>query len=282
MQLPPISAVPPWADLVFHVLAHVPGSTPASLHSPAYIDFCRDVLGPADTRALGADLETLVPLARDPRRYAALQGLAWLFRTAEQAQQLVDRTLGELAAADVADPQLLAVLQTEGPSAEVLRAAVELEAESHRRLPPQTWDAKSLAEELVGVAPAAPGLARCELALSRALTHHGRLAGRRVWVGGPEFPGGPSYEFVAWQAAHEATLHELQGRFAPPPGGSDRPIEHAAVVLLSSRAARAGLGDAHRRFVAHFAEAGLTLSSLDAVWGARVRSLLGAGERSGT
>jgi hypothetical protein len=244
-------AIRPWADLVFHVLAHVPSPTPASLFDPAYVAFAARHIGAANARALGEDARVLARFATDHGRYTALQGLAWLFSSLEQEERHHDHELVALDGGGVADSTLLEELRALGPEVEVLRCGAELEAEAHARLPPITTDTAALAKALDHVGRAAPALVTFRIGLVRSLRLRGRVRANEIWVGAPSEEPGPELAHAAWQAAHEATVSELtQTRAADT--RDDRPLERAALVLLAERAARAGLRSEHGTWFAHF------------------------------
>jgi hypothetical protein len=268
-------AVRPWADLVFHVLAHVPSSTPASLYDPAYVAFAARHLGAADERPLAEDVRALAALAMDPARYASLQGLAWLFTSVEEDERVRERELGSLEARDVADERLLAMLRALGPAVEVLRCAAELEAEAHARLPAIELDPALLEAALDRVGRAAPALAGYRIGIVRSLGLRGRVRNSEIWLGAPGSEAGPELSHAAWQAAHEATVAELS-RTLGPPLHDDRPLESAALVLLAERAAIAGLAGEHAAWFSHFRldRSVLALSSLPSPWRDRIHALL--------
>jgi hypothetical protein len=252
-------AVRPWADLVFHVLAHVPSATPASLFDPVYAAFAARYLGPVEERPLAEDVRTLAALATEHARFAKLQALAWLFSGVGDDERVRDRELGSLGSSDVADETLLAALRGMGPAVEVLRCAAQLEAEAHARLPPVAIDAPALTEALERVGRAAPTLPGFRIGVVRSLRLRGRVRQREIWVGAPSAEPGPGLAHSAWQAAHEATVAELIGAL----GASrvvEREVEHTALVVLAERASRAGLASEHGAWFAHF---GLSREALE-------------------
>jgi hypothetical protein len=83
-----------WADLVFHVLAHLPSSVPASVFDARYVAFSARHLGPASE--LARELAPLGAIAADHARFATLQGLAFLFSTPLEAARFVNRDLAEI------------------------------------------------------------------------------------------------------------------------------------------------------------------------------------------
>jgi len=265
----------PWADLVFHVLAHLPSDVPASLFEPRYLAFVEQALGPAP-RGLLDDLGTLAGIAVGPRRYATLQELAWLFETPEEVARIVGRDLAELDGADVKHPALLARLLAVGPEVEVLRSLAELEAERHARLPPSRPDRARLRTELERARSAAPALEHCRIRCLRPLVLRGRVRGSDIWVGAAGTEPGPTPAHAAWQAAHEATVGELRALVSGAID-DDRPLEQAALVLLRERAARAGLGEPHARWLAHLSRLpALERDGLGEPFGPHVARLLDA------
>ncbi|HEX6276398.1 MAG TPA: hypothetical protein VFZ53_25330 [Polyangiaceae bacterium] len=267
--------VRPWADLVFHVLAHVSSSTPASVYDPAYVEFAARYLGAPEARPLGADVRALAAFATNHARYAALQGVAWLFASIEEDERTRERDLSALGAADVADPALLGALRGIGPAVEVLRCAAELEAEAHARLPAFELDRATLEVALESVGRAAPALAGYRLGIVRSLRLRGRVRDGEIWIGAPGAEPGPELFHVAWQAAHEATVDEL-ARTLETPRADDRPVESAALVLLAERAAGAGLADEHAAWFSHFGldRSVLELSSQPSPWRDGICALL--------
>ena len=95
----------------------------------------------------------------------------------------------------------------------------------------------------------APELSRFDVGVVRSLVRRGRVFEDAIWVGAPgDAAPWADRELVAWQAAHEATVAELSAARLP-----FEEHEHAAVVLLAERAARAGEGASHARWLATLA-----------------------------
>src|SRR5689334_3120479 len=126
---------PPWADLVFHVLAHVPLPFPSSIHDPLYVAFAERHLGPASARSLAEDAVLLGKVLSTPELCAHAQWVAFLFENAAAARAVTDRDLREMDEVHAHGAALRALAGIE-PVAESLRAAAELEAPHHARLPP--------------------------------------------------------------------------------------------------------------------------------------------------
>jgi hypothetical protein len=266
----------PFADLVFHVLAHVESAVPASVYDPEYVAFAARHLGRADARSLSTDVAVLKAAAREHEAYARLQGLAWLFRDAEQASRVATRDLAVLTEQDVADAAVLRSLSRVDPALlEVLRCAVELERPAHAKLPPLTLDREELGSRIHAVGAAAPRLGACRVALVRALGRRGRVLGEEIWVGAPWDGGGPTLAHLSWQAAHEATVLEL-ATDSELSFSNDRALEAFAIVLLGLRARRTGLAREHELWFAHFHGRAGTVDAarLNAVERARLEALL--------
>jgi hypothetical protein len=243
-----------WADLVFHVLAHVraTASLSASLYDAEYGEWCAGILGDPEGRELAADARVLAELAPSHDELAFLQLLAWLFDDEARARAVETIDLTDLDGAAVDDRALLAVLKKSGTRAlralEVLRCAAALERHAFARLPEVARDDDALRTALAGVVPAAPALVRHRIVTVRALRLRGRVRGEEIWIGAPGACRGPSLDHVAWQAAHEATVAELHDAWVRK--GHDA-LETAALRLLATRARDAGLEDPHARWLAH-------------------------------
>lgn len=237
----------PWAERVFHVLAHVRATAhlAPSVYDPRWIARVERVVGPAHARTLAEDAATLGVLAPDHDALAHLQLVAWLFESPTQAEACADRELARLGRHEVAAPELLAPLVALGPAAEVLRAAAELE--DLAALPPPSG---SFEEVLVGLSArvaVSPSITAMRVEGVRSLRLRGRVRGDRIWVGVPD-DDLPSWHPI-WQALHEATVAEVRQRAG---ALAHAPLEQAATALLAHRAHREGFGEEHRRWFAHF------------------------------
>lgn len=237
---------------MFHVLAHV-GTTRglrASVFDSVYVAFVQRHAGPASARPLGMDAEVLGRCLPDDVTLIAVQALAWLFASVEDAARTAVQDMSTLAPVVVEDGTLLSSLVAHGPVVEVLRIACELERPVHAALPRVSIDDDALARALERVEPAAPGLADCEIALVRSLRLRGRVRGREIWVGAPDPDLGVSVSHAAWQAAHEASVRELSLFVDASSPATVEEIEHAALVLLATRAADTGLAEPHANWLA--------------------------------
>jgi len=233
------------------VLAHVSETAhyASSLHDAAYVRFAEGILGPASERQLGDDAALLARLLHNHDELVRVQLLAWLFQSREALAKVVSCDLSTLEAADVDAPELLPALRAAGPAAEVLRAAVEIEAAAHARLPEPELDHDGLRLFLERLLVVAPRLSASRVSVVRALGRRGRVRGREIWVGAV-FAGGPTTAHLGWQAAHEATVAELAE--AASSAVAERAIEHAAIVLLAERSRRAALVSEHAQWFGHF------------------------------
>ena len=266
---PVLVAPKSWPDLVFHVLAHVAGSAglASSLYDPTYLQYVEQRLGPAGERSLGEDAQVLGRALDSHQALARAQLLGWLFDTVAQASAHAATDLAALAASDVAEPSLLAPLAAAGPGVELLRCAAELEHASFARLPAALCDRAMLGRALCDAVRIAPGLRGARVMTLRSLRLRGRVRGADIWVGMPCADPGPDRPHVVWQASHEATVRELELLSAAAGAElGERAVEAVAVVLLAQRAAEAGLGSEHGRWLAHLATPWPSVepSSLDA------------------
>lgn len=241
-----------WADLVFHVLAHVRATShvASSVYDALYVGFAERHLGPARERSLHEDAEVIGRIAGNHEVLAAVQWLAWLHETFEEAEAVAEVEITELNPTQVADAGVLAHLTRLGPAAEVLRCAALLELPSWDNLPsPPPSD---LAAQLQRLTPVSPWLALCKVRSVRSLRLRGRVREREVWVGSPMDELALTSRHCGWQAAHEATVAEVAAMIRQL-GGTPlyAPLEHVAVVLLATRAQLCGMEQEHRTWLSH-------------------------------
>lgn len=240
-----------WTETFFHVLAHVPsGAIASSCHSPAYVRWAEERIGPATQRSLAEDALTLARVATRHEELARLQLLAFLFDTAERARAASERDLADLAPSDVVDLGALHSANACGAAAEILRAATELELDLVASLPAAPVEPEAIASAFARIADLAPELARFEVLSVRALGVRGRAYRKTILVGTPGIAGADA-DHVAWQAAHEAIVASI----APPRSFVE--VERTAIATLRSRARAAGLRDDHARWLGHFDLSGL-------------------------
>jgi hypothetical protein len=242
---------PPWADLVFHVLAHVEATSalPSSLYDPVYVAFAARHAGAATNRSLADDAAAIGRVVTTHDELARLQWVAYLFDDVADARAVARCDLGELSVQDVADPRALHESTKMDAVAEALRAAAELEATYHAALPTAVQD-PTLGSWLARAAVAAPRLETLRVQSLRALGLRGRVVAPAIWVGVPSLDLDVSAEHVALQAAHEATVVEVYERaVANDEPLGERDIEDAALNLLSERARKTGLAEHHENWL---------------------------------
>jgi hypothetical protein len=247
---------------VLHVLAHVDaGNLAASCHDRGWIAWAEAKLGRATDRALGDDARILAEVLGSHDALVAAHALAWTFEDQAQVRAARARDLAQLGDHDVADPKALALARAAGPAVEVLRAAAELELPLLASLAPVRTSSMErgaernvLVDALEDVASAAPGLSGARVALARPLPRRGRAWRGAILVGAPGVAGA-EVSHVAWQAAHEATVLEVERSASwltqqVAHARSFEAVERTALGLLRSRARRVGLADAHGRWLA--------------------------------
>ncbi len=242
----------PWAELVFHVLAHAAGTaaSAASVYDSTYVAFAAQHLGPSGERSLAEDAAVLGRVLAQHDHLVRAQLVARLFADPEQASRHAAVDLAELAARGIVSPELALALGPIGAAAELLRTACELEREAFAGLPLADFDARGLAAALEDAHSVAPGLSQCTVAALRSLRLRGRAFPGEIWVGAPSASLALLPEHVVWQACHEATVLELHA--LAPAGTGERALERAAVVVLAARARSAGREREHRRWLSHF------------------------------
>jgi hypothetical protein len=243
-----------YADLVFHVLAHVRPDRPLapSLYFPGYIECCKQRLGPADARPLGEDLVALGRLVSDHQRLDQALLLAWLFETPEDASVYDAVELDSLPPESPVDPRVLSSLRSLPESAiELLRCSVALERQHWAKLPETRLDpAPALLEKLERMRSVAPHLCEVHIGCVRPLGLRGRAFFSSVLVGTVDDPlegCSPSAEHAALQAAHEATVIEVRNQANLP----FLQLEHTALTVLRLRARETVWEEAHGRWLGH-------------------------------
>jgi hypothetical protein len=131
-----------------------------------------------------------------------------------------------------------------------LRCAVALERPHYEQLPTALGDEVELRDELSALISVAPRLSNTRVDCVRALCRRGRVWKAWIWVGLPGSEVGPSVEHAAWQAAHEATVSEVQDAAAREQNPcTERETELVALVLLAERARRTHKTHAHLRWL---------------------------------
>lgn len=246
----------PYAELVYHVLAHVESAPElaAGTYNPTYVSYCGAHLGSTAERTLGEDARALSALLSDHEKLARVQVLAWLYETVEASGATEALEFSRVTEADGAREPALQYLR-EAPSVELelLRCAVALEREHWERLPHvcsgrvvspgalQEQEARISALEAV-----APYLCQVQVQGIFPLSYRGRAFADSVLVGVPGRGAGmPSLQHVGLQAAHEATVLEVQQRVALP----FLELERAALTLLKTRVRGSQFEDEHSNWL---------------------------------
>jgi hypothetical protein len=240
--------------LVFHVLSHVRPQRPLapSVHDPIYVAFAEKHLGQASDRELGQDAQALSLLLTTHDAMVAVQMLAWLFASVQDANTCASFDLAQLPCESLLEPRLRPRLLAHRQAAEILWASTLLEAHCHARLPAIELDLPTIDRSLCASVCVAPRLASCSVSFVRSLRLRGRVRAREIWVGAPSPSLRLDLHHVVWQACHEATVLEI-GETATTAGidlGHSR-SEGAAVVLLAERARSQGLQAQHAKWLAH-------------------------------
>lgn len=240
-----VALAPSHAELVFHVLAHVPCSAPSSLYDPAYVDWVAGYLGPAEARPLGQDVAVLA--GQSHAGAIRLQRYARVFADPHVARAWTTSPLEDVPATALERVDQRDALLPSDDVLEVLRCAVALELDAWRHLPP-VWAPPSLAHDLAPWGELAPRLLRMPLFGLRSLGARGRLWDDGIWIGLPD--DRTRLEEVGWQAAHEATLAEVCDAEAL----DEDTAERVSVALLAARAECHGYEThvAHAAWVARY------------------------------
>jgi len=247
-----------WPELVFHVLAHLEETAhlPSSLFDRAYVAMAEAQLGPASTRALGKDLMALSAQLTNHERLSQVQLLARLHPNMASAVRTVRFDLSSLPADGNTDlrvrDQLLRHCTLE---AELLRCAALLEADSFLcwPLPHLETVSAEIEREVQNFLPISPWLSSLRVRPLRVLGHRGRAFGDEIWVGIPTPAAEPSLAHVLCQAAHEATVVEVDARsHANHRTFSERELEQIAVALFARRASSSSLAGYHRDWLSRW------------------------------
>lgn len=237
-----------YAELVLHVLAHLPLPEPGSVHEPDYVAWCAERAGASAARELGEDIQVLSQLLAPLELRVGCQGLAALFEDSGEAERFALVELADFPGQGVRsyDHAVWRQLLARRPAVEVLRLACEVERMHLEQISPPSPD-PALARYLAELTCVAPALERLRVRELRPLWRRGRLMREQVWVGSATRGEGPGLAHVAWQACHEATLSEVSRRWRSQ-AAYDVGLELATIVVLKERAYRAGRAEEHRRW----------------------------------
>lgn len=238
-----------FTQLVFHVFAHAPLRGPGNVHDRRYVAWAGGRFDLADQRLLSHDADLLAGLWNADARYDALHRLCELHAGLDKFRACSGRSLAELRADEVADPELLGVLR-ELPGAELVYATLTLLAPEFTRvcseLEPVLEQASADVRAWIDRLDLhCLGLARARVELVWALGLHGRALADQILVGAPADWNGCTPARQAVLAAHEHTVARL--------GGDDYVAdEWAALTELAYqlREADPALCEAHRDWLA--------------------------------
>ncbi len=241
-----------WAELVFHVLAHVSKTAhlPASICDDVYTAFVASHAGPVSVRALDEDAAVLGHVFENHVALSRAQLVTRLFDSTATALARATTDLDDLTA----PASLRLALRPIATGVELLRCAALLEAPVVDALPSITLDETQLRTALASVLASSPTLHHFTIVPIVALRLRGRLMGQEIWTGLPcnELALSPTH--VAWQAAHEATVAEVSAASRGAEASlEERGIEHIALVLMTERAAESKASGPHGTWQAHFA-----------------------------
>ncbi len=232
-----------FAELCFHVLAHVRRAGPGDLFDAAHVAWSRSVLGAAAQRQLEADAAVLAALWEAAPALDVLDALAEMHRSIAAFRRTAGRALAEVRADEVAEPGLLRALQGLGAAGEVVHAALGLLArpfaEVHARAiaPRLGASAPAIAAALEELAPHVPGLAGARIELALALGRRGRAMPERIVIGpGPHAAIVAAHEVAvcsSGQVDHARAEWAALGRLARWLRGAPGPLREAHAAWLA-------------------------------------------------
>lgn len=206
-----------FAQLVVHVLAHVPLRQAGNLHDPRYVAWARPRMSEADRAMLEHDAALLARCWSADAKLDLIHGFCALHRGLGEFAATRDRSLAQLDAGSVRAPALLAEL-AQLPAAELLHANLALLTDGFVPLLKELRAPLRAAQAAMGsamrrVSAAIPDLAGARVELVWALGHHGRAFDDRILVGAPSSWSGCSPMRQAVLAAHEhlVTMAEARG-----------------------------------------------------------------------
>jgi hypothetical protein len=238
-----------FTQLVYHVLAHAPLRGPGNVYDRRYVAWAAERFDPADQQLLVHDAALLARSWNGDARYDALHRFCELHAGLAEFRACSARSLSELHASEVADPELLEVLR-ELPGAELLHATLALLAPGFTRVltqlePTLEQASVSVRAWIDRLDECCLGLAGARVELVWALGVHGRALADRILVGAPADWNGSAPARQAVLAAHEFTV----ARVSTNDYVAD---EWAALTELAYqlREADPQLRDAHRAWLA--------------------------------
>ena len=208
-----VSLAGPYADLVYHVLAHVPVDGPSSVHDAHYLAWSRATLPEPARRPAEEDAEVMGVLYARTEGAALLHALPALHDDLPAFCASAAKGLGELEAHEVADHDLLrALLGIDRRLAEIVRCAMALAARAYgsahaERVEPELRRAAAEIAPLFDDAmDLMPAMRHFRVELVHPLGPRGRVIGRRILVGAPVPWCGLPPAHPVLQAMHECAV----------------------------------------------------------------------------
>lgn len=204
---PSLAVADGFAQLVAHVLAHVPLDAPGNLYDSRYLAWAETAIGAGERAILAQDATILARCWSEDSRLDRLHGYCALHRSLARFRVTAGRELAALEAAEVSAPGLLAQLR-ELPAAELLHASLALVVDDFEAVlstlePELARACEQMSPLLEGLAAHVPGFASARVELVWALGMHGRAFEDRILVGAPAAWSGCSPARQSILAAHE-------------------------------------------------------------------------------
>ena len=246
----PVEPTSPFADLAFHVLAHldVPGHT--SLFDSRYVRWARSGLSAGAVEAIAEDAAVLSALHAAEPHVESVHALPFLHARIEDMLRSAARPLEELTRADVADAGVLEALRSvDAKLVEILRADLALAGAAYarafeERIRPALERACDALRDAYAIAcDLMPSLLTARVELAHPLGARGRVIRDRIVVGAPAEWNDVTPESAIVLAMHERAVSLARGEWAD--------VEWHALREVARRVEHApeSLADAHRRWL---------------------------------
>lgn len=246
----PIEPTSSFANLAFHVLAHlaVPGHT--SLFSPRYVAWARRELGPAAVDAIVEDAAVLAALHAAEPNVESLHALPFLHHRIDDMLATAARPLGALGPTDVADAAVLRALRSVDPKlVDILRADIALAGRAYARVfddrirPALARACDTVREPFALACELMPTLLTARIELAHPLGQRGRVLRDRIVVGAPAEWNDVTPETTIVLAMHERAVSLAEGDWAT--------VERQALREVTRRLEHAppALAEAHHRWL---------------------------------